>query len=60
MKEEIMGNLLVIHDKHPELRTGQILSIAANKGGWGNTDIFYCPDEVLLRGLEIIIDGGVK
>ena len=43
-----------IKQRHPELRICQIISIAAYKAGWSNTDIFYLPDEKLLSGLEIL------
>lgn len=38
----------------PELRLCQILSIAANKSGWDNDDLFYCSDETILEGLQIM------
>lgn len=44
-----------IHKKSPELRLCQILSIAAHKAGWKDDDLFYCPDEVILKGLNAII-----
>lgn len=38
--------------KNQELRLGQLISDAAKAGGWKDSDIFYCPDEVLLKGLK--------
>lgn len=38
---------------HSELRLCQILSIAANKAGWDD-DLFYCSDETILKGLQIM------
>lgn len=32
------------------------MSIAASKGGWDNKDLFYCPDEVLRKGLNKLIE----
>lgn len=49
----IFSLLYEIHQKHPELRVCQILSISANLAGWGNDDLFYCPDSVILKGFEI-------
>lgn len=43
-----------IRQKHSELRLCQILSNAASKAGWDNSDLFYLPDEKLLDGLEIL------
>lgn len=39
---------------HPELRLCQILSIAATKAGWKDNDLFYCSDETILKGLQIM------
>lgn len=50
--EQLVWYLTAIKQSHPELRVCQILSIAATKGGWGNSDLFYCPDDVILQGLE--------
>lgn len=38
--------------KHPELRITQLVYYLAKLGGWENNDIFYCPDEVILKGLQ--------
>lgn len=36
----------------PQLRIGQLIANAAKAGGWEDTDVFYCPDEVILDGLN--------
>lgn len=41
---------------HPELRLCQILSIAANKAEWKDNGLFYCSDETILKGLQIMKD----
>ena len=41
---------------HSELRLCQILSIAANKAEWKDNDLFYCSDETILKGLQIMKD----
>lgn len=48
--------LTLVKESHPELRVCQILSIAASKGGWQNSDLFYCPDDVILKGLQQMAD----
>lgn len=48
----IVNALCEIHKKRPELRVCQIMNIAAHTAGWENDDLFYCPDSVILRGLE--------
>lgn len=44
--------LTAIKQNHPELRICQIMSIAAKKADWFNDDLFYCPDDTLIKGLE--------
>lgn len=56
----ILCALCEIHQKRPELRVCQIMSIAAQMGGWGNDDLFYCPNEVILKGLEIFRQKAVR
>ena len=56
MKEELLQLISEAIVKHPELRLGQLLENAAYFGDWKNTDIFYCPDEVLVTGLKIILN----
>lgn len=56
----IISNLCEIHKIHPELRVCQILSIAAQMTGWKNDDLFYCPDDVILKGLEDFLQKAVK
>lgn len=51
---KIVALIYEIQQKHPELRLCQIFSIAANKVGWDNPDLFYIPDEKLLEGLEAL------
>lgn len=41
---------------YPELRVCQIIQCAANKGGWDKYDFFYCPDSLLMRGLQYMIE----
>lgn len=38
----------------PQIRLGQLISNAARAGGWENNDVFYCPNEVILNGLNKI------
>lgn len=54
MRNKIIELLLLISNIHPELRIGQIMVNAAMKGGWQQSDTFYCPDDVLLKGLQMI------
>ena len=39
------------HAMNPQLRLGQLLTIAASKGGWELDDLFYVPDDTLIKGL---------
>lgn len=36
-------------------RIGQLISNAARAGGWESNDVFYCPNEVILNGLNKIV-----
>lgn len=38
-----------------DMRMGQLLIAAANKGGWEGTDIFNCEEEVFAKGFLQII-----
>lgn len=52
MPADIIRDIFLVQQRHPQLRIGQIISNAARKGGWMTNDIFYCPDETLRLGLE--------
>lgn len=39
---------------YPEMRMCQIITNAAKHAGWTNDDVFYCPDETLIKGLKIM------
>lgn len=55
MENEIYIALAKVHNYYPELRVCQILSIAANKAGWSNSDLFYCSDSTILEGLNMLL-----
>lgn len=56
MNNKIIELISIISTAYPELRIGQIMMNAATKGGWNQHDIFYCPDEITLKGLQMIYD----
>ena len=56
MENEIYTALANVRSRYPELRICQIFSIAASKAGWGNNDLFYCPDSTILKGLNMILE----
>lgn len=60
MSEEIINLVNKLKIKHPELRIGQIMIISAKKGGWTTDDIFYCPNEIILKGLKNMLIEGDK
>lgn len=51
-REEILYWIVNLAEKHKELRLCQLLCIAADKGGWKESDLFYCDDETLYYGLQ--------
>lgn len=52
MQNELIKLLAEISASNPQLRMCQIIGNAAKLGGWNSDDIFYCSDEILLRGLQ--------
>lgn len=56
MENEIYIALAKVRNCYPELRICQIFSIAANKAGWSNSDLFYCPDSTILEGLNMLLE----
>lgn len=53
MFETIFNNVRAICQFHPELHFQQIMTIAAQKAGWKDNDLFYCPDETIKQGLDM-------
>lgn len=47
----LINQIQRVHFGHPQLRLGQLLSIAASRGGWESDDLFYVPDDTLSKGL---------
>lgn len=56
MFETIFYNVRAINQIHPELRFQQIMTIAAQKAGWKDNDLFYCPNEIIEKGLAILLE----
>jgi hypothetical protein len=56
-KEMILGLMKEALNEYPEFRVGQLLYIAAARGSHnGNgTDVFYTTDEIIEKGLNIIL-----
>jgi len=48
--------LLRAHTADESMRLPQIIANAAMMGGWEDKDLFNCPNEVLLNGLENLLD----
>lgn len=49
---ELVQLFLCMQEHIPSLRFCQFISIVAYDGGWKDPDTFYCPDDVLLKGLK--------
>lgn len=60
MFDKMISNIWAVHTHRPELRFAQILAIAAAKAGWKGNDIFYCPDDILEKGLGFMAEECVK
>ncbi len=52
MPEDIIRDIFLIRQRHPQLRIGQIIVNAAHMGGWQSDDVFYCPDDSIRLGLS--------
>lgn len=44
-----------VHKHHPELGFLQLLYLAVYEAGWDNNNLFYCPDLILIEGLDKIL-----
>ena len=33
-----------------------MMSIAAQKAGWKDNDLFYCPDDTIIKGLKLMLE----
>jgi hypothetical protein len=54
---DILHLLLLAHTQNPELRFCQLVSNTACKwADWKDTDIFHCPDDQFINGLENLLD----
>lgn len=56
MFENIFAKIRMINQIHPELRFNQIMSIAAKRAGWKEDDLFYCPNETIEQGLDMLLN----
>ncbi len=54
--EDILELIQKVQNKYPSLRFSQIVNIAANRGGWTQKDLFYCPNEIIFKGLKLILE----
>lgn len=54
--EDILELIQKVQNKYPSLRFSQIVNIAANRGGWTQKDLFYCPNERIFKGLKLILE----
>lgn len=52
----ICGLLLRVWPKYPDLRLGQLLHLAAGRGGEAPGDLFYVEDDVFERGLRALVE----
>lgn len=54
--DEILSLTKVVHAIYPMLRFQQMMSIAAQKAGWKDNDLFYCPDDTIIKGLKLMLE----
>lgn len=56
IQETINRYIKICLQLYPELRYCQLVSNAAALGGWQDNDVFYCEDEMLKKGLLIMME----
>lgn len=54
--DEILSLVKVVNAIYPMLRFQQMMSIAAQKAGWKENDLFYCPDDIIASGLKLMLN----
>lgn len=54
--DEILSLIEIVHAIYPMLRFQQMMSIAAQKAGWKENDLFYCPDDTIASGLKFMLN----
>lgn len=54
--DEILSLAKVVNAIYPMLRFQQMMSIAAQKAGWKENDLFYCPDDIIVSGLKLMLN----
>lgn len=52
----ILSLLCAVKAKVPNLSVPQLLKVAAQREGWDNDDLYWCPEELLERGLESLLE----
>lgn len=55
-------SLLWVQSSYTDLRITQLLNYVAIAGGWkGGTDLFYCEDDIIFKGIkECLKEKGFK
>ena len=48
---KIVDTFVRLKEDVPSLRFCQFVSNVAKLGGWDDDDLFYCPDEIITKGL---------
>lgn len=54
--DEVLSLAKVASAIYPMLRFQQMMSIAAQKAGWKDNDLFYCPDDTIIKGLKLMLE----
>lgn len=54
--DEVLSLAKVASVIYPMLRFQQMMSIAAQKAGWKDNDLFYCPDDTIIKGLKLMLE----
>lgn len=60
MPDKIISLMKSVKAIYPELRFCQLLYLASVEGGFGHNDMFYCPDDIIVKGLKVMLKPGYK
>ena len=50
--DRMLEKIRAIWKAYPDLRLGQLINAAGNRGGWKDNDQFYVEDTLLEKGLD--------
>lgn len=56
MKYSLLEKIRKLCELHHDSELWRILVIAAYEGGWEDNNLFYCPDDILEKGIDSLLE----